>query len=1363
DNNWGHHKAIGGHPTFVNSMGALTMTPSIFSPRPVAKAGVGTPDAKVAEVVEGCFAGEGRVSFFHGESFHPNPERRIVLYQWDFDDDQNGLWWKEDALNPDFFTPKLGQTELVTDHVYERAGTYTATLRVVENVTNNAEEPLDDTTTVTVIVRPAENKPPSAVHGGPYAVEEDSPLVLNGNASDLNEDCGDNLTVVWQVLKNGVWQNIAGGQGTNPTIPWATIAALNLEGGGVANPIRISVTDSNGAPTVYDETTLKIYSKDPIAVASVSPGSAQNPAACGGEVTFDCNASSHPNPERVIASCQWDVDNVNGFEGDGKIFRYTYNQYGALPDRSYRARLRVTDDLQRTAETEIDVFVSAGNQPPTARVSSNDYTVLEGDGVTLDASASEDANADCGDSIVSYVWTLADGTELGRGQQLALTWPQLQALGNKLVWPADADTGLPTNIITMTATDSFGVSSSINTKMTIYQAKPTAVVVQTPNPAMIRRNNGLGEVELNGGESTSPIPGRQVTGFEWVFDREAIPDENTAISAEGRAVNFVKPFDPVPTPETIPDVYVWLRVEDDGDVRRKSDWTRYRVTYNVPPTLPTADADPTDPPEAGYDIIVGGELTVDGSKSFDPDDDDFVRFYRWDFSYVEGEGLQTIPDSIIDDEQGVGGDAAKLTVSWETLRDEFGINGPGTYTIALQVQDNFGQTNMDTATLTVHERDPVVEMIINPNPAACGAQVTFDASNSEHPHPAIDVAGIGWDFNGDGDFSDAEGAVTTYRFNQFTFDAPISVGVKVIDTEGNSTTVSKDMVINLGNNGPSANAGGFRPVDDPFTVEGPYAIVAGESITLNGDLSFDPDELCGDDLQAVSWDIGADGSFEYGKLANRGALDDLEVTVSWAELQAAGINAPGTYTILLRAEDRFGVTADATANLVVAPGPEAVASATPSRQSCGELVQFSASRSRGDGPEGQGFALVKYEWDFDAPYFENAADVDATGEVVNRNVSALPVDGVIFVDAALRVTDGSGRTDDTQVRVDIESQNLAPVADAGGPYSTGCLGACGQRQFSLVQLDGRSSVDPNAPCDEIAVYKWDTDGDGKFGNDDNPPDLVGAQPPPFSRNGNGGWNPGTTQTVELIVCDIAGLCSNPKAASILIREESPPSGELISPRAGECVGQGQIDVEFSVSDPEGEPVTVSVEVNGAVVGTKLVDTPDNGTPITEVIAFNAGDVDEGRHDIIVKFDDGFGGESSVDSGGQLVFDRTGPAITIGATPLADVCYQQNNVPDAEIEVDDRFDNSPQYSSDVIENGCGRTLQVTAVDSCGNESVASRTYRVATPVDLEIDGAFEGELVPDARIEWEVVGLNACASDVSAEYAVDGVGRGVYPE
>jgi hypothetical protein len=193
--------------------------------------------------------------------------------------------------------------------------------------------------------------------------------------------------------------------------------------------------------------------------------------------------------------------------------------------------------------------------------------VLEGDDLNLDASASEDANADCGDSIVSYVWTLADGTEIGNGEQAALTWAQMQALGNKLSWPANSDTGLPTNIVTMTVTDSFGVTASIQTKITIYQAKPTAVVVQTPNPAMIRRNNGLGEVELNGGESTSPIPGRQVTGFEWVFDREEVPDANTAISAQGRAVNFVKPFDLVPTPETIPDVYVWLRVEDDGQVR----------------------------------------------------------------------------------------------------------------------------------------------------------------------------------------------------------------------------------------------------------------------------------------------------------------------------------------------------------------------------------------------------------------------------------------------------------------------------------------------------------------------------------------------------------------------------------------------------------------------------------------------------------------------------------------------------------------------------------------------------------------------------------------------------------------------------
>jgi hypothetical protein len=58
------------------------------------------------------------------------------------------------------------------------------------------------------------------------------------------------------------------------------------------------------------------------------------------------------------------------------------------------------------------------------------------------------------------------------------------------------------------------------------------------------------------------------------------------------------------------------------------------VVYRVPPTPPTADADPTSPPERNYHILVGpGRRRFDPRQSFDPDTRDFgdyIRTYRWD-------------------------------------------------------------------------------------------------------------------------------------------------------------------------------------------------------------------------------------------------------------------------------------------------------------------------------------------------------------------------------------------------------------------------------------------------------------------------------------------------------------------------------------------------------------------------------------------------------------------------------------------------------------------------------------------------------------------------------------------------------------
>ena len=89
-----------------------------------------------------------------------------------------------------------------------------------------------------------------------------------------------------------------------------------------------------------------------------------------------------------------------------------------------------------------------------------------------------------------------------------------------------------------------------------------------------------------------------------------------------------------------------------------------------------------------------------------------------------------------------------------------------------------------------------------------------------------------------------------------------------------------------------------------------------------------------------------------------------------------------------------------------------------------------------------------------------------------------------------------------------------------------------------VRLDGRGSSDPNQPCDELVTYKWDVDGDGRYGTDGGDNDPVGVLVDGYI---NPDWQVNTVQTVRLIVCDGAGACSQPAEAEIAVLDEAPPS------------------------------------------------------------------------------------------------------------------------------------------------------------------------------------------------------------------------------
>lgn len=1282
-------------------MGGLVLTPTIFTPKPVAIASVAPP-----VVTEGCAGGNnGRVVFDHHESFHPNQESRIIAYLWDVDAD-DGLWWNTNAdpdgqIGIDLDGQPLSDT---FEHTYGRNGVYTATLRVVDSVGQSK------TTTVTVRVNEAQNVPPSAAHGGPYVIEVGQALELEGRGADVNTGCGDELTINWDLDNDGTFDD---GNGHNPTIAWAAIEDLAV---GQPNRIRIRVVDASGAAATA-ETTLTIYPQDPVAQGRVNP----SPAACRVEVTFDGNASYHPNPQRTIAQYNWNVDGDDGNEGAGAIFRYAYDQYG-----TYQVTLQVVDDLGRPDETTFEVVVDQGNNPPVARVAENDIVVLEGDSLQLDGRGSSDPNENCGDSIVSYRWDInADGDFNDdvdvAGDRPIVPWDDLLAAGLR---PADRDTGEPVYTLRLQVTDEFGAVGVAEVRVQLLIARPEAVVVQSPDPALIRRGDGRVTLSLDGRESRSPVPGVAIARFDWDLD-----DDGELETLNRPVVEFERI---VPEAQRVldnlPEYCVSLRVTDDtGPPGRESLPTRYCINLTVPPTPPTADADPTDPPEQAYHILLGDDVIVDGSQSFDPDDDDYIRWYRWDMTYAEADGFQ--PDVEREDENE-DGEEARTELTAAQLAD-FGIDAIGVYPIRLQVEDAFGQSNVDDSTLTVHPRNPTARAVANPNPAACGARVTFDGSRSNHPHPRVEIQGYAWDFDGDGQYDDAQGVVATHRYDQFTFDGPIEAGLQVTDSNGNTASVTVPVRVDQGNRAPVAVAGGYR--DGDGRVVGPYVIAVGDPLALDAAGSNDPDAACGDAIVSYEWFLNGDGAPD---------AQGPEVDLTWAQLNGVGIDRAGQYDVRLRVTDRFGVTAENVVTLRVVPGPDAAATASPDRTGCGNQVVFSGETSRAFGPPEQGFRIVSYEWDLDG---DGQYD-DAQGARVTRAAVGLPAgNGEIRITAGLRITDASGRTDTTTVDVVIDVQNLPPVADAGGPYVTGPLG----NSWAPVRLDGRASSDPNAPCDQLVQYKWDTDNDGRYGADDNPDDLEGAVINGYINNA---WRVNVVDQVRLIVCDTEGACSDPDVADITVLDEAPPAGNIVGPRADDpdvCVGQANFDVVVSISDPEGDFVTININIAGRQVATRRVQTNNDGSPVQVTLNVDPAAVPEGRHFIEAVFVDDNGAEATADSGGRITFDRTAPTVDIGDELGANVCYSPNQVPNPAIDVTDALDNAPELNEERLEDGCQRTLRVTAVDACGNEGVDERTYRLGVPVEVEIEGAAEGALLADARMSWDVVGPDACAGDITA--------------
>ena len=366
---------------------------------------------------------------FNAGGSSAGPGLGIVSYSWNFGDGATG-------------------SGAMTTHAYSAFGTYTATLTVTDN-----HVPAQTDTESLIVQVNLGNQPPIANHGGPYLADLGMPFTLNGSgSSDPNTACGDSITTYSWSINNGAILLT----GAQPSLMAAQISALGVG----TFPVSLTVTDTFGT-TGTASTTLSIYNNVPTASFSANP----NPAACSQSITFDGTFSTAGRPDRHIVSYSWNFGDSS--TANGAMVTHSFAAFGI-----YAVTLIVNDDSapSKTDSHVVTVNVNQGNLPPFAN-HGGPYSVNQGAAVTLNGGGSSDFNASCGDSIVSYAWTI-DGT-----QQLNGVSPTLNTATTPL--------SVGSHTVTLTVTDEFGLTGSASTTLNVQKVLVSIAV--TPATVTLQR------------------------------------------------------------------------------------------------------------------------------------------------------------------------------------------------------------------------------------------------------------------------------------------------------------------------------------------------------------------------------------------------------------------------------------------------------------------------------------------------------------------------------------------------------------------------------------------------------------------------------------------------------------------------------------------------------------------------------------------------------------------------------------------------------------------------------------------------------------------------------------------------------------